>query len=95
VRGAVGVRREPREGGVVDEGYADRQRAVDRQQRGRRDVVAAASATPAAIPTEVSSADDTTTGSPMSSAIRRQARTPPSGWTFSTATSAASRSRTR
>ena len=38
---------------------------------------------------------ETTTGSPMSSAMRRQARTPPSGWTFSTATSAASRSRTR
>ena len=56
---------------------------------------AAASATPAAIPTLDSTALETTTGRPMSSAIRRQARTPPSGWTFSTAMSAASRSRTR
>src|SRR3954454_10104424 len=47
------------------------------------------------MPTEVSSAEETTTGRPMSSAIRRQARTPPSGCTLSTATSAASRSRTR
>ena len=47
------------------------------------------------MPTEVSSAEDTTTGSPISSAIRRQARTPPSGCTLSTAMSAASRSRTR
>ena len=50
---------------------------------------------PAAIPTLVSRALQTTTGSPMSSAIRRQARTPPSGCTLSTAMSAASRSRTR
>ena len=56
---------------------------------------AAARATPAAMPTLVSRALLTTTGSPISSAIRRQARTPPSGCTLSTATSAASRSRTR
>src|SRR5690606_10027006 len=37
---------------------------------------AAASATPAAMPTELSSADDTTTGSPVSSATRSAARTP-------------------
>src|SRR4051812_12867168 len=47
------------------------------------------------MPTLDSTALDTTTGRPMSSAIRRQARTPPSGCTLSTAMSAASSSRTR
>ncbi len=56
---------------------------------------AAASATPARMPIEVSNALDTTTGSPIRSAISRQARTPPSGCTLSTATSAASSSATR
>ena len=56
---------------------------------------AAASATPARRPIEVSSALDTTTGSPIRSAISRQARTPPSGWTLSTAMSAAPARATR
>ena len=56
---------------------------------------AAANATPAAIPTEVSRALDTTTGSPISAAIARQARTPPSGCTLRTAMSAAPRRATR
>ena len=56
---------------------------------------AAAKATPAAMPIEVSSALDTTTGSPICSATVRQARTPPSGCTLSTAMSAACRRATR
>ncbi len=47
------------------------------------------------MPTDVSSAEDTTTGRPICSAIRRQARTPPSGWTLSTAMSAACSRATR
>ena len=66
----------------------DRQQRVDddvvgEQLHGRQPAgVAAARAAPRPArprrrcPTEVSSAEDTTTGSPMSSAIRRQARTP-------------------
>ena len=45
---------------------------------------AAASATPAASPTEVSTALETTTGSPHASATRSAARTPPSGCALST-----------
>jgi len=43
------------------------------------------------MPTEVSSADDATAGSPVCSAICRQRHTPPSGLTFSTTMSAADR----
>ena len=76
---------------------AGRRHVVGEQLHGRQAAgVAAARAArpraprPAAIPTLVSRALETTTGRPMSSAIRRQARTPPSGCTLSTATSAAS-----
>ena len=48
---------------------------------------AAASATPAAMPTEVSSAEETTHGRPCASATRSAARTPPSGCTLRTTTS--------
>ena len=47
------------------------------------------------MPTDDSSAEDTTTGRPICSAIRRQAATPPSGCTLSTAMSAASSRATR
>src|SRR5699024_4103303 len=51
---------------------------------------AAASATPAAIPTEDSSAEETTAGRPTCSMISSAARTPPSGCTLTTMMSAAS-----
>ena len=50
---------------------------------------AAARATPAAIPTDVSRIDVTSAGTPAVSATCSAARTPPSGWTFRTTTSAA------
>ena len=65
------------------------------RRRGRATGRAAASATPAEMPTLVSSADDTTAGSPQASTTASAARTPPSGATLTTMTSAASRSRTR
>src|SRR5579875_372860 len=55
----------------------------------------AASATPAASPTEVSTALDTTTGRPHPSATASAARTPPSGATLRTTMSAAPAARTR
>ena len=50
---------------------------------------AAASASPARIPTEVSSAELTTAGSPACATMSRARRTPPSGATFTTIRSAA------
>jgi len=55
---------------------------------------AAARATPAASPTDDSTALDTTTGSPQASAICSAARTPPSGCALSTTMSAAPAART-
>ena len=52
---------------------------------------AAASATPAAMPTEVSRAEETTAGRPHSPTTSRARRTPPRGATFTTMRSAASR----
>ena len=52
---------------------------------------AAASATPAAMPTEVSRAEETTAGRPHSPTTSRARRTPPSGATLTTMRSAASR----
>ena len=68
---------------------------VARPQAYGRSGSAAARATPAASPTEVSTALDTTTGRPQASATCSAARTPPSGWTFSTTMSAAPAARTR
>ena len=50
---------------------------------------AAASATPPAIPTEVSRAEETTASSPVACTIARARRTPPRGWTLTTIRSAA------
>ena len=69
--------------------------AVPRPQAYGNSGSAAASASPAASPTELSTADDTTTGRPTAVAIRSAAHTPPSGATLITAMSAAPASATR